>query len=276
MKFDRNKVFPYPVLRPYSDDYQQSEFQVAVEMESNGTDVEVKIIFRVSCDELLDEIRNGNARFVATVACRETFHREVVTSKESKLAISFVDGQLRGEIRVDGYIVAVKKIIEFKSLDINPEFGKSSFLYTPGDVLAQYETSVFFVDKELFKPVTSVFDLVSKESLGLGEWHVGVDDDHVQIQVSPNLKEAIDNARNNITHRAMLLNSIYFSAVVHVVQRLKDMSDDYEARKWSRVIFRQLHNMGLNLSTTDAYILAQQLMKFPLTTLHHHVLRGAE
>ena len=276
MKFDRNKVFPYPVLRPFSDDYLESEFQVAVEMESDGTDVKVGIIFRVSCDELLEEVKIGNAGFVATIACRETYHREVVTSSESKFSIRFGDGQLRGEVRVDGYIVALKKINEFRSSDINPEFGKDSFQYTPGDVLAQVETTVFFIDKDLFKPVTSVFDLVSKESLAPGEWSVGTDEDHVQIQVSPSLKESIDGARNNNHNRVVLLNSIYFSAVVHVIQRLKEMSDEYEARKWSRVIFRQLHNMGLDLYTTDSYVLAQRLMKFPLAALNHYVLKGSE
>ena len=128
----------------------------------------------------------------------------------------------------------------------------------------------------MFKPVTSVFDLVSKDSLAPGEWNVGTDEDHVQIQVSPSLKESIDGARNNNHHRVVLLNSIYYLAVVHVIQRLKEMSDEYEARKWSRVIFRQLHNMGLDIYTTDAYVLAQRLMKFPLTALNHYVLKGSE
>jgi len=31
MKFDRYKAFPYPVLRPYSDDYIDIDFQTNVE-----------------------------------------------------------------------------------------------------------------------------------------------------------------------------------------------------------------------------------------------------
>lgn len=143
MKFDQNKVFPYPVLRPFSDDYLESEFQVAVDRWTDGTNVEVSFTFRVSCEELLEEVRRGNAGFVATVACRETYHREVVTSQDSEFSISFRDGQLRGEIRVDGYIAALKKINDFRSTDINPEFGNNSFQFTPGDVLAQVETTVF-------------------------------------------------------------------------------------------------------------------------------------
>jgi hypothetical protein len=33
MKFDRSKTFPYPVLRPYSDDYVDAEFQALAEFE---------------------------------------------------------------------------------------------------------------------------------------------------------------------------------------------------------------------------------------------------
>jgi len=276
MKFDKNKVFPYPVLRPYSDDYLRSEFQVAVEMSTDGTTVEMSLAFRVSSDELSQEILKGNAQYVATVACRETYHRKVKSSKDSSFNICFSEGQLRGEIRVDGFIVAIKKIDEFKCTDINPEFGRESFQYTPGDVLAQVETTVFFIDKALFKPVTSVFDLVSKDSLVAGEWRVSVDEDHVQIQVPPDLKQSIDSARNSVPHKIVLLNSIYFSAVVHVIQHLKDTHDDYESRKWSRVIFRQIHNLGLDIVTTDAYLLAQRLMKNPMLALNHYVLKDQE
>ena len=276
MKFDRNKTFPYPVLRPFSDDYIDVEFQTNVDFSSNEGVVTSDISYRVSSSELVDQIKSGNAKFVSIVSCRETYFREVITSDAKQVVKNFDVGNLRGEVKVDSYIIAIKKIPSFSSPDINPEFGRDSFAFTPGDVLAQDETAVFYIDRDLFKPVTSVFDLVKNPEYSEGEWRISLDDDHIQIVVSAAMKESIDNARNNTTMKVILLNSIYFSAAVHAIQRLKEFGSDYEEKKWGRVFYRQIHNNGLDLATGDAYILAQKLMKHPLKVLNAYVLKGAE
>lgn len=276
MKFDRNKTFPYPVLRPFSDDYIDVEFQTNVDFSSNEGVVTADISYRVSSSELIEQIKIGNAKFVSIVSCRETYFRDVLTSDAKQIVKNFDVGNLRGEVKVDSYIIAVKKIPSFSSPDINPEFGRDSFAFTPGDVLAQDETAVFYIDRDLFKPVTSVFDLVKNPEYSEGEWRISLDDDHIQIVVSTAMKESIDNARNNTNMKVILLNSIYFTAAVHAIQRLKEFGSDYEEKKWGRVFYRQIHNNGLDLVSTDAYILAQKLMKYPLKVLNAYVLKGAE
>lgn len=276
MKFDRNKTFPYPVLRPYSDDYIDVEFDANVDFTSKDGVVTADISYRVSSSELIEQIKIGNAKFVSIVSCRETYFRDVLTSDAKQIVKNFDVGNLRGEVKVDSYIIAVKKIPSFSSPDINPEFGRNSFAFTPGDVLAQDETAVYYIDRDLFKPVTSVFDLVKNPEYSEGEWRISLDDDHIQIVVSTAMKESIDNARNNTNMKVILLNSIYFTAAVHAIQRLKEFGSDYEEKKWGRVFYRQIHNNGLDLVSTDAYILAQKLMKYPLKVLNAYVLKGAE
>jgi hypothetical protein len=276
MKFDRNKTFPYPVLRPYSDDYIDAEFQVNVDFTSSEGVVTAQIWYLVSSPELLDQVKLGNAKFVSIISCRETFFRDVVSTDNGQIVKSFEVGNLRGEVKVDSYIIAVQKIPAFASPDINSEFGHDSFAFTPGNVLAQEETAVFYIDRDLFKPVTSVFDLVQNPEFSDGEWKINLDDDHIQIVLNARMKESIDNARNNTEMKVILLNSIYFSAAVHAIQRLKEFGADYEDRKWGRVIFRQIHNAGLDIVHTDAYVLAQKLMKYPLAALNAFVLKGVE
>ena len=170
-------------------------------------------------------------------------------------------------------IVAIKDIDGFTSPDINKEFGREIFSFLPGQVLAQEETHCIFVDRELFKPLSSVFDLVKSDSLTGGEWRVNLDQDHVQIEVGATMKESIDNARSSSLAKSVLINSIYSSAVTHAIQRMKDESD-YSENKWAKVILRQLHNQHLDLAT-DAYILAQKLMKQPLGILNTYVFARA-
>lgn len=275
MKFDKNKAFPYPVLRPYSDDYVDVEFQTTVEFAVSKSKISVNIVYNLSSDELRAAIKNESAKYVSVVSCRDTYFRTVLSSNEGNIASEFDVGSLRGEVRVDPYIVVTTEIASFKSPDINPEFGQAAFSFSPGDVLAQDETQIFYIDRDLFKPVTSVFDLVKNDALSGGEWQVGLDEDHVRIEVSAQMKESIDNARDDKAKRVILLNSLYFPAVVQALQKLKDGEADDEKR-WVQIIKMQLHNFGWNLATHDAYVLAQRLMKQPLSILDTYVLKEKE
>lgn len=276
MKFDKNKAFPYPVLRPYCDDYVDVEFQTTVEFEVTKESILGRIAYAISSEELIDEIEKGNAMYVSIVSCRDTYFRSVLTSKEPRLEQFFEVGSLRGEVRVDPYIVAIKDIAEFKSQDINPEFAQEAFSFSPGDVMAQDETQVFYIERDLFKPMSSVVDLVQNESLTDGEWRVGLEENHIQIEVSPQMKETIDNARNDKAKQVVLLNSLYFSAVTHALQILKDGADAYENQRWAQVITMKLHNFGWELKDHEAYLLAQRLMKHPLNILGTYVLKGID
>lgn len=276
MKFDKNKAFPYPVLRPYCDDYVDVEFQTTVEFEISKESVVAKITYAISSEELVDEIEKGNAAYVSIVSCRDTYFRSVLISKLPKFEQSFDVGSLRGEVRVDPYVVATQKISDFKSSDINKEFGQDTFTFSPGDVLAQDETQVFYIDRDLFKPMSSVVDLVKNDLLSDGEWRVGLAENHIQIEVGQQMKESIDNARNDKPKQVVLLNSLYFPAIVHALQRLKEGQDEYENQRWAQVILMKLHNSGWELKEHDAYILAQRLMKQPLAILDTYVLKGKD
>lgn len=274
MKFDRNKAFPYPVLRPYCDDYVDVEFQTTVDFLIDENQISVEITYALSSEEILKEIDAGKAKYVSIVSCRDTYQRKVLVSDKSFITDHFDLGSLRGEVRVDPYIVVTNQIDDFSSEDINPEFGDNKFSFTPGDLLAQDETQVFFIDRDLFKPVTSVVELVKDESLSGGEWKIGFDEENLQIQLSPQMKEAVDNARNSKQNQIILLNSLYFSAVVQAIQKLKDDLSDFEEKKWAKVVIGQLNNNGWDIKSHEAYQLAQRLMRYPLSLFETYIFDG--
>jgi hypothetical protein len=119
-----------------------------------------------------------------------------------------------------------------------------------------------------------VFDLVKKDELDDGMWTVGFEENHIQIEVSPKMKESIDAARNDHNKRIVLLNSIYFAAVMQAVQKLKDPNESFEGKKWAEVIRRQAHNKGVTLDKHDAYYIAELLMQQPIMLLNAYVFKG--
>lgn len=276
MDFDRNKTFPYPVLRPYSDDYVGVEFQATAQITVDANSVVLNCNYLTSCEELIGEIKKGRAVYCSVLSCRDTYFRQAITSKSADVSKTFDATNVRGEVRVESYIVCLKKIPSFTSADINKEFAKVSFTFLPGQVLAQDETSVVYVDRDLFKPLTTVFELVKSDSVSANEWRVSLDEEHVQIQVSPGMKEVLDDARNSTANKAILLNSLYTSAVTEALSKLREAPDQFSHTRWGNVMIRQLSNHNIDLFGTEPYIAAQSLMRHPLGILRAYVFQGAK
>ncbi len=276
MRFDKQKAFPYPVLRPYNDDYIDVDFQTTVDFVIEGSDISATIEYAISSEEIVEQVEQGNAEYVSVISCRDTYFRKILRTSDWKVETQFDTGELRGEVRVDPYVFVKSPISGYSSPDINKEYGIGTFEFEVGDILAQDEPQVFYIDRDLFKPVTSVFELVKKDSLPEHEWTLDFSQDHVQICLSPKMKEKVDNARNNIENRAILLNSIYFSAVMQSIDKIRYSRADFEGYKWAQVILRQSANMGVDLESHDAYITAQRLMKYPLAYLDNYVFKDNE
>ena len=274
MKFDKYKAFPYPVLRPYSDDYNDVEFQATVEFKVSKEKITTSVVFAISASEIIDQINKDNAQYVAIISCRDTYFQSALTSNEKKIEADFDIGDLRGEVKVNTYIVVTKGIPSFVCPDINIEFGPGPFSFVEGDVLAQDEAQVFYFDRDMFRPITSVFDLVKKDDQPDGIWTASFDGDHIQIEVSPNMKLSIDEARNDTKKKVVLLNSVYFATAMQAIQKLKDSKETYEDRKWAQVILKQAHNKSLDIDAHDAYLLAEKLMQEPFKRLNEYVFKG--
>lgn len=273
MKFDKNKAFPYPVLRPYSDDFFDSEFQSTVDFVIEQQEVSVEVSYALSSSDISDLIADDKAEFVTVISCRDTYFSTSLKTNNLKIVSKFDDGIFRGEVEVKSYVL-IKNKINFVSGEIHQDFGPGPFAYTPGDIIAQDETAVYYFDRELFRPVTSVFDLVKKVGLDRGVWELRFDQDRIQIQVSPEMKETLDRARNLISNRAVLLNSIYFAAVMEAVEKLRDPDGAYEDYKWAHVFRQTAHNNSVDLQSSDSYLITQRLMKSPMLMLNDYVFKA--
>ena len=273
MQFDLQRAFPYPVLRPQNDDYIDGDFQVSVvfDVSEDLTAIKAKILCALSVDELENMIQKRKASYVIIISCRDTFLRHVERQFTSEFEIEFPPGHLKGEVMIYPFVASVDNIEGFTSDLINPEWAESGpFSFEPGAVLATEQPQQIYIDRELFKPITSVFVLVKNDNIQNYEWHVVLDDDKVKISVSPEVKEIIDRVRNTTKNRAVLLNSIYFGAVMHCIRHLKS-SDEFDGYRWAMVIRHQAVEANINIDTEDEYLVAQKLLQLPLNMLTTYV-----
>lgn len=270
MQFDPLRAFPYPVLRPGSNDYVDSAMQTVAELIESEDQLEItaEADLAVGVDEIRALVDQGKARYAAVISCRDTYFRKAMLSDQPHLSERFPAGALRGEVLIYPYVVAVEAIEGFTCPWINQEFGDGPFSFPSGAVLAVDEPQMIYVDRETFKPISSCFFLAPNENIASNEWQIDASGDRVRIMVSPALKNRITNARNSKEKRAILLNSIYFGAVVQCLAILK--TDEVGDQRWVRIFRQRLADQHLELDQHPETWLAQQLMRHPFAVVDRY------
>lgn len=274
MQFDPLRAFPYPVLRPDVDDYTDGEIQATVDIKpfATGLNIKAEVHFALSVPEISELIAKGKAKYAVVFECRDTYFRHAELSESPIFEVSFESGTLRGEVQIKPYVVSISDIKGFSCSLINPEFGAGPFSFVQGSVLAVDRPQSVFIDRDVFSPISSVFDIVQDPNLTGHEWHVKFSNDKVQIVVSPELKGSIDEARNKKENKAILLNSIYFATVMQCISNLRRNEEgEYDSNRWARVILQKCHNLGLDIAQHDEYLLSQKLMKSPFGLIDTYI-----
>lgn len=271
MQFDLLRAFPYPVLRPGVNDYLDSDIQASIDFKESddGTELRAEIEFALSVAELRHLVEQGKARYTVVFACRDTYFRTAAASSDPTFTAVFAAGSLRGQVLIYPYIVAAKDIVGFSCQWINPEFGVGPFQFPKGAALALDAPQTVFIDREAFRPLSSCFTLVKGENVPPNEWQVLTERDKVQIAVSPGMKERIDTARNSKENRAILMNSIYFGAVMQCLSLLKQ-TDEPEEWRWQRIFLQRMADSGIDLDKHSESWIAQQLLRHPITTIDQY------
>lgn len=276
MQFDTLRAFPYPVLRPDVDDYTHGDIQVIVDFipSEEGQDITAKVSFILSVPEIEELVTSGKARYASVFACRDTYYRKIEQRDHADFEVKFASGHLRGEVQVYSYVTAVEPIAGFECSLINPEFGDGPFSFEVGSVLAVDRPQVVYIDRDVFRPLTSIFVLMKDDNLVGPEWRIDASGDKVCIRVSDEFKKKIDAARNSNASRAILFNSIYFSAVMHCVSLLQvDDAPDY---RWANIMRQKAHNAGIDLDEHAAYLVAERLLQFPLRLVDTYIFSKGE
>jgi len=279
MQFDTNRAFPYPVLRTDVDDYTKGQFQTAIIFEEvdGGANIEMDVFSSMNVPEIKAEIEKGNAEYLYLLACRDTFTRYSVSTKDTKFKRKFAAGHLRGQVKVYKVISVKKPIKGFSCKSINKEFGGGSFDFEPGEILAYDSPTVVYLEPESFKPIVSIFEIAPNDSLDKYDLQFFTQDDRIKIEMSPYFKERVGRARNDHTRMAVLFNSIYFHAVVDALDKLR--AEPEGDQRWKKVILHRLNDIDKtveDLELEGLFNIANELLNKPLSRIDEFFANEAD
>ncbi len=260
----RGKAFPHPVLRPDTDDYQDSAFETIIEPTlSKGDDqsIDVELCFSLSSESLNSEITQNRASFALDVNCPDTLYRKVFHCKDSD-TIKFKEKELYGRVSFTGMVICRKAIDSFSAYDLHPEFGSRLFSFRPGDILAFDQQVLAFVEFSSLS-FESLIRAQSCHDIDPNSYKIEVEAELITILMGPTFYKVWNLLREENSKAPFLAMSVYKDCLLVALQYIVT-SEDSGGYRWSKALIKKLDNYGIELprdpEINDLNLLAQQLV----------------
>jgi len=266
MKLNSQQGFPYPVLRPESDDYSKDKFIADYEVAALNNQLEIAVTYTLTNSEMKDEIQNGNAVFVLIVSSPETFEQLTFTSQEDKNIYTIDSEKLRGRINLESYVMVKNNIQDFTSSTLNEEYSDFVINYESGDIFAQSLPESVSISRDYFNSIRNVIKFSLNKNIEKGRFEITLGQDDVIVELSEFLHNLYQQAKNTSQGKNILLNALWYPVIIYVVDALKDPNEKYEY-KWAEVIMAKIENIGINIEEESSYQIATSLLNIPLLRL---------
>ena len=277
MKFDSGKVWPHPVLRPFScgDDYPHSEFEVEIEVDrvEGGLAVNMQAVFELSDKCLLMLVKKGLAKYVLLIRSSKTHYREIIESSEPKIQIEYSAGDLSGKVELSAFLIASDNVSPFQSKSWHEDFDGLTFDIKVGSVLAEDIPKEYWIDTVEESPVGSIFEHRMIDYYLDGGWQLDLEGDRVGILMSLNDSERYKMARkiaNSQAEAQYLLNGLYLPALLSVLLETDKNTEMYQDYRWFSSLNNRLETVGcahLGSETADRLLDAQKTLDYPFTKM---------
>ena len=277
MRFDPNKSYTYPVLRPGSSDYQQAEFQVEIQPERipGTTALRITADFVLSDPDLQALVAESKAAYVLRVRSAGTHHRSAHISQELQVSPTFADGRLHGRTELWGFLIAMRDLPNFRAARWHEDYGSMNFDIHAGAVLAEDEPKEYWIDTAEEAPIGSIFELRENRSLTKGSWNVQLDDERVILHMSVPDYQRFCDARSRVNgtpEAAYIMNAIYLPALIWTLQEADRDPDSFRDNRWYRSLDARLSDcecavlgsLDENRLTDGQKLLEQPFANLPL------------
>lgn len=268
----RYKLFPYPVLSDFSDDYISSGFISEVRAARDVNEVVFYINALIDNDELINLINEELAEFVFHIECSQTSYRSILCSKENENILRIPESKLSGKVTVCSFIVAKENINDFTNKWFNKDYEGMLFNIEKGNILAiggQTDVNIIKELEELSK-IPSIFSILRRDTNDNIGMEIEIEGEKIRLWL-PN--EEFYSYQLLVKHpdiQPSIHAMMVFPALIYTFEKLRNEGiEEYENLRWFKSIEWVLKKSDiiLNKDTLElktSYELAQKLLNLPI------------
>ncbi len=266
----RAKLYPYPVLASFNNDYLDSDFDINCQEELLEDSVKITFIPQLNNNGLEKLIKNGDASFVVHVESSLTSFRKAIFVPENGSEITIPVNSIESDIFICPFIVARNKITGYTNESFNADYEGVSFDFDKGSILAIGTEQMFTVEKENHEldHVESIFSVIEIKDPTFTDAKMDFNGHKIVISLPSNVfKKFIAQNNSNPTAVPVLHSMLIIPSLIKALEEVKH-SDDYyiyETRKWYKSIQKACLKSGINMDeesikAVDSFEISQLIM----------------
>ena len=220
------KLYPYPVLSSYSDDYKNGSFDATIDVVRDGYNYRLDFLATLTCQSLLERIKNGDAKYVYHLECAQTGFRTVIQTDQLSETYTLFSQTVNGKLQICPFVVAVKDLKGYSSSDFHDDYQGEVFDIEAGCVLAVGKMAVLDITKSTddIANTPSIFSITRNPDTSCHQMLVDMSQRKIMIKL-PWDDFTNYSALQSLPEAQSILNSLtVVPALVYVLGQLRAQS----------------------------------------------------
>lgn len=271
----RNRLYPFPVLRPTTGDYAHSTFKCTVS--PIITENECALQFDLVCTnkDILQLIDERKAIYAVHVECKYTYFRKLIYSPDPKFSVRIAGQTVDRAIEICPVIIATENYEQYSNSDLDDVYDGETIVIGAGNPIAignQFTIDIC-KEKDPLKKLSSPFCVLpypdTQEHPAQKYATVNYSDPDQLIIYIPEDDHAILSRIQDAKNMDTIHAALFFPSLIEVLDYMKtDASDVDQEKRWYVALNSKAVEMGLGDirgNALSAYELAQSLFGYPLS-----------
>lgn len=272
----KNRLFPYPILSPFNNDYIDSIFNTNFDYEIHDENVFFSYEVDINNDEICRFVEENIAALGFLVECPITSYRELIKASSLKGDFLINSDKISNFLTISVFIVSNEDIDNYHNKMFNSIYSDISFKIQKYGLLGIGDTFKIPIKKDFdeIKSVSSIFSIIPNYDTDIKIVTRDLFSSGKKIIVKlpkeqfDNYKVISKDQRNNPIIHSMIIIPI----LVEIFTLLKSTKewDDYEINGWFFSLEKAFEKKNLTfnselLETNDPYFLAQIILDMPIS-----------
>jgi hypothetical protein len=268
----KSRLFPYPVLSRYSDDFTSVEFDIDVIPEIGRRTIKFSFFVKLDDDVLLNMIERNQAEFAVHVECPSTCHRELITFREMTAEQEIESGKLNGTVQFCPFILSSKDVDDYSSPNFNSVYKNMKFFIEKHNILAFGKQSNVPVEKDYddIKNVTSIFTIIPNYDVNAKTIIEDLTGEKILIKIPKKQFDKYKVVSGSPMNTPIFHSLLILPILVEVFELLKkDGLDDFDDLRWFKSLKKAFSKKGIefskdNIEYFESFKNAQLILDSPI------------
>lgn len=268
----RYKLYPYPVLSSFSDDYIDCSFISDIKVVRDIRDIVIKMNVLMDNAELQNLIDSNKAEYLFHIECSQTSYRSVLKTCDTENIKRIAESKLNGKVSICSFIVAKENIPNYTNSEFNEDYGNMVFNISKGSILGIGGQTNIDITKEMdeMSKIPSIFSILRRDINDNEGMQIDINGDKIKIWLSNEDFYNYKNICNMPLYLPVLHSMIILPTLLYAFEILKQNgTDEYESYRWYKSIDKTLKKSELSLDNEcleniPTYQLSQKLLDLPI------------